>query len=100
LGAKQETVEVARGMLPPVRIGDEDVEHSVSNKGTGLLDRCGRCLAGDRQRPIQSLSRHNEEHATSPWLSMLAQDVIRDPITNLFWWVGRYQIRVGQSFVI
>jgi hypothetical protein len=48
LGPKKEAVEVVRGMLPPVRISDEDVEHSVSNKGTGLLDRCSRRLAGYR----------------------------------------------------
>jgi hypothetical protein len=41
-------MEVVWGMLPPVRISDEDVEHSVSNKSTGLLDGCGRRLAGYR----------------------------------------------------
>jgi hypothetical protein len=48
LDAEEEAVEVGWGMLPPIRIRDEDVEHSVSNKSTGLLDRCGRRLAGDR----------------------------------------------------
>jgi hypothetical protein len=92
-------MEVVRGMLSPVRISDEDVKHSVSNKSTRLLDRCGRRLAGDRQQPIRPLSRHNEEHALSPWLIMSAEDVIRDPMTNLFGWVGRYQIRARPSLL-
>ncbi|WP_457093784.1 hypothetical protein [Microvirga sp. P5_D2] len=41
-------MKVVRGMLLPVRISDEDVEHPVSDKSTGLLDRCGRRLAGYR----------------------------------------------------
>jgi hypothetical protein len=71
-------------MLPPVCISDENVEHSASDKSTGLLDRCGRRLAGYRQRPIQPLSGHNEEHALSAWLIMSAGDVIRNPMANLF----------------
>ena len=31
-------MELARGMPPPVRISDEDVEHSVSDQSPGLLD--------------------------------------------------------------
>jgi hypothetical protein len=39
-------MKVVWKMLPPVRISDDNVERSVSNKSTGLLDRCGRRLAG------------------------------------------------------
>jgi hypothetical protein len=84
LGPQEEAVEVVWGMLPPVRISDEDVEHSVSNKSTGLLDRCGRRLASDRQQPVEPLSRHNEEHALSPWLIISARDGTREPMTTLF----------------
>jgi hypothetical protein len=84
LGLEEEAVEGVWGMLPPVRISDENVEHSVSNKSTRLLDRCGRRLAGYRQQPIQPLSRHNEKHALSLWLIKSAGDVIRGPMTNLF----------------
>jgi hypothetical protein len=84
LGPNEKALEVVRGMLPPVRISDEDVEHSASDKSTGLLDRCGRRLAGYRQQPIQPLSRHNEKHALSLWLIKSAGDVIRGPMTNLF----------------
>jgi hypothetical protein len=85
LDPEEKTVKVVWKMLPPVRISDDNVERSVGNKGTGLLHRCGRRLTGDRQRPIQPLSCHNEEHALSPWLIMSAEEVIRDPMTNLFW---------------
>ncbi|MBB3019516.1 hypothetical protein FHR70_002581 [Microvirga lupini] len=77
-------MEVVWKMLPPVRISDDNVERSVSNERAGLLDRRSRRLAGDRYRPIQSLSRHNEEHSLSPWLIMSAGEAIRDPMTNLF----------------
>jgi hypothetical protein len=48
LGPEEQTVKVVWKMLPPVRISDEDVERSVSNKSTSLLDRRGRRLAGHR----------------------------------------------------
>jgi hypothetical protein len=84
LGPKEEAVEVVWGMLQSIRISDEDIEHSISDKSTGLVDRCGRRLAGDRQQSIQPLSRHNEKHALSPWLIMSAGDGTREPVINRF----------------
>ena len=84
IGSQREGGGSRPGMLPPVCISDEDVEHSASDKSTGLLDRGSRHLAGCRQRPIQPLSRNNEVQALSAWLIMSAADVIPDPMANPF----------------